>query len=59
MTHFPFWIFFLGTYYSDALFYISLGLYRIAPKSQQIAILLDCDLYFKKDVSLLFGQFAK
>nr|CAI5820045.1 unnamed protein product [Callosobruchus analis] len=34
-----------GTYYSDALFYISLGLYRIAPQSQQYAILLDCDLF--------------
>lgn len=49
--------FFPGTYYSGALFYISLGLYRIAPKTQQRAILLDCDLYFKKDVLLLFKQF--
>ncbi|KAJ8958857.1 hypothetical protein NQ318_019622 [Aromia moschata] len=48
-----------GTYYSDALFYISLGLYRIAPKNQDIAILLDCDLYFKKDVALLFNEFDK
>ncbi|XP_057663450.1 xyloside xylosyltransferase 1 isoform X1 [Diorhabda carinulata] len=46
-----------GTYYSDALFYISLGLYRIAPLSQQYAILLDCDLFFKKDISLLFNEF--
>ncbi|CAG9859498.1 unnamed protein product [Phyllotreta striolata] len=48
-----------GTYYSDALFYISLGLYRIAPLNQHYAILLDCDLYFKKDISLLFDEFAK
>ncbi|KAJ8917524.1 hypothetical protein NQ315_005573 [Exocentrus adspersus] len=48
-----------GTYYSDALFYISLGLYRIAPQSQDIAVLLDCDLYFKKDVALLFKEFDK
>ncbi|VEN38612.1 unnamed protein product [Callosobruchus maculatus] len=34
-----------GTYYSDALFYISLGLFRIAPQSQQHAVLLDCDLF--------------
>ncbi|XP_050306880.1 xyloside xylosyltransferase 1-like [Anthonomus grandis grandis] len=46
-----------GTYYSDALFYISLGLYRVAPLSQKRAILLDCDLFFKKDVALLFEQF--
>nr|XP_023022389.1 xyloside xylosyltransferase 1 [Leptinotarsa decemlineata] len=46
-----------GTYYSDALFYISLGLYRIAPLNQNIAILLDCDLYFKKDIGLLFNEF--
>uniref|UniRef100_A0A6P7GN63 Xyloside xylosyltransferase 1 n=1 Tax=Diabrotica virgifera virgifera TaxID=50390 RepID=A0A6P7GN63_DIAVI len=48
-----------GTYYSDALFYISLGLYRIAPQSQHYAILLDCDLYFKKDISLLFNEFDR
>ncbi|XP_044268502.1 xyloside xylosyltransferase 1 isoform X1 [Tribolium madens] len=48
-----------GTYYSDALFYISLGLYRIAPPSQQTALLLDCDLYFKKDIRLVFEEFDK
>lgn len=50
---------FTGTYYSDALFYISLGLYRIAPKSQQIGILLDCDLFFKQDIHSLFKQFKR
>ncbi|XP_060516960.1 xyloside xylosyltransferase 1 [Cylas formicarius] len=48
-----------GTYYSDALFYISLGLYRIAPVTQDTAILLDCDLYFKKDIALLFEEFKR
>ncbi|XP_066138413.1 xyloside xylosyltransferase 1 [Euwallacea fornicatus] len=48
-----------GTYYSDALFYMSLGLYRIAPASHKRAILLDCDLYFKKDIKLLFEEFDR
>ncbi|XP_030761365.1 xyloside xylosyltransferase 1-like [Sitophilus oryzae] len=48
-----------GTYFSDALFYISLGLYRIAPSSQKRGILLDCDLYFKKDIALLFDEFDR
>lgn len=48
-----------GTYYSDALFYISLGLYRIAPTSQKRAILLDCDLFFKRDIALLFDEFSR
>lgn len=46
-----------GTYYSDALFYVSLGLFRFAPESQKQAVLLDCDLYFKEDIALLFQQF--
>ncbi|XP_063901879.1 xyloside xylosyltransferase 1 isoform X3 [Zophobas morio] len=49
----------LGTYYSDALFFISLGLYRIAPVSQTRAVLLDCDLYFKQDIRLLFEEFSR
>lgn len=49
----------VGTYYSDALFYISLGLYRIAPVSQARAVLLDCDLYFKQDIKLLFEEFDR
>ncbi|RZC40885.1 xyloside xylosyltransferase 1 [Asbolus verrucosus] len=48
-----------GTYYSDALFYISLGLYRIAPHSQNRAVLLDCDLYFKKDIRVVFEEFDR
>lgn len=50
---------FSGTYYSDALFYLSLGLYRIAPKNQKKAVLLDCDLFFKQDVKLLFKEFDR
>lgn len=49
----------VGTYYSDALFYISLGLYRIAPESQGRAVLLDCDLYFQQDIKLLFEEFDR
>lgn len=51
--------FFLGTYFSDALFYLSLGLHRIAPRDQEKAILLDCDLIFKEDIALLFNEFNK
>lgn len=50
-------VFSSGTYYSDALFYMSLGLYRIAPLDQNTAVMLDCDLLFKKDIKLLFDQF--
>ncbi|XP_018322290.1 xyloside xylosyltransferase 1 [Agrilus planipennis] len=46
-----------GTYYSGALFYLSLGLYRFAPINETTAIMLDCDLYFKDDINLLFHQF--
>lgn len=46
-----------GTYYSDALFYISLGLYRLAPMNQKLAVMIDCDVHFKQDVALLFDQF--
>lgn len=45
-----------GTYYSDSLFYLSLGLYRIAPKKQMGAVMLDCDLYFKDDIKHLFNE---
>ncbi|KAL1494688.1 hypothetical protein ABEB36_010252 [Hypothenemus hampei] len=48
-----------GTYYSDALFYLSLGLYRFAPISQKRALLLDCDVYFKRSVSVLFAEFNR
>lgn len=50
---------FTGTYYSGALFYLSLGLHRIAPESQERAVLLDCDLRFQDDAALLFAEFDK
>lgn len=50
---------FSGSYYSDALFYLSLGLHRIAPVNQDRVIMLDCDLYFKNDVALLFKEFNR
>lgn len=48
-----------GTYYSDALFYLSLGLHRIATKKQTKAIMLDCDVQFVQDVFLLYKEFYK
>ncbi|GJQ78856.1 hypothetical protein Trydic_g8648 [Trypoxylus dichotomus] len=48
-----------GTYYSDSLFYLSLGLYRIAPKAQKQAVMLDCDLYFKDDITHLFDEIKR
>lgn len=46
-----------GSYYSDALFYLSLGLHRIADPQMNRAILIDCDVVFRTDVRLLFDEF--
>ncbi|XP_012217254.1 xyloside xylosyltransferase 1 [Linepithema humile] len=46
-----------GTYYSDALFFLSLGLHRIAPNCQRLAIMFDADTKFRKDVKNLFEEF--
>lgn len=46
-----------GTYYSDALFFISLGLHRIAPNHQRFAVMFDADTKFRKDVKDLFEEF--
>jgi len=46
-----------GTYYSDALFFLSLGLHRIAPSCQRLAIMFDADTKFRKDVKNLFEEF--
>lgn len=51
--------FFLGSYYSDALFYLSLGLYRIVDPNMSKAILIDCDVVFRSDVKRLFDEFDK
>lgn len=48
-----------GTYYSDSLFFISLGLYKIAPKHQRKVILFDVDLMFKESVTQLYKHFSK
>ncbi|KAF7386523.1 hypothetical protein HZH68_013655 [Vespula germanica] len=46
-----------GTYYSDALFFLSLGLHRIAPVDQKVAAMFDADTKFRKDVKELFKEF--
>ncbi|XP_017882690.1 xyloside xylosyltransferase 1 [Ceratina calcarata] len=46
-----------GTYYSDALFFLSLGLHRIAPAEQALAAMFDADTKFRKDIKLLFEEF--
>lgn len=46
-----------GTYYSDALFFLSLGLHRIASPQQDLAIMLDADTKFRADVKELFREF--
>ncbi|XP_017070181.1 xyloside xylosyltransferase 1 [Drosophila eugracilis] len=46
-----------NSYYSDSLFFLSLGLHRIADRSLNRAILLDCDIVFRSDVRLLFNEF--
>lgn len=46
-----------GTYYSDALFFLSLGLHRIAPSNQKVAIMLDADTKFRRDIKELFKEF--
>ncbi|XP_024882191.1 xyloside xylosyltransferase 1, partial [Temnothorax curvispinosus] len=48
-----------GTYYSDALFFISLGLHRIAPSHQKLAAMFDADTKFRRDVKDLFEEFNK
>lgn len=47
------------SYYSDALFFISLGLHTIADENMDRAILLDCDIVFRTDVRLLFNEFER
>lgn len=47
-----------GTYYSDALFFLSLGLHRIASQDQDVAVMIDADTKFRIDVKELFKEFA-
>ncbi|XP_043260821.1 xyloside xylosyltransferase 1 isoform X1 [Colletes gigas] len=46
-----------GTYYSDALFFLSLGLHRVAPVEQSLAAMFDADTKFRKDIKDLFEEF--
>ncbi|XP_030388274.1 xyloside xylosyltransferase 1 [Scaptodrosophila lebanonensis] len=46
-----------NSYYSDSLFFLSLGLHRIADLSLNRVILLDCDIVFRSDVRSLFAEF--
>lgn len=48
-----------GSYYSDALFYLSLGLHRIVDVGMRRAILIDCDVVFRSDIAHLFQEFNK
>ncbi|XP_054271145.1 xyloside xylosyltransferase 1 [Macrosteles quadrilineatus] len=48
-----------GSYYSDALFFISLGLHQVAPESQNRAIMLDVDTKVVADIALLFHEFNR
>lgn len=46
-----------GGYYSDALFYISLGLHKLSNPEHVKAIMIDVDTEFRVDIALLFKQF--
>lgn len=48
-----------GTYYSDSLFYLSLGLYKIAPLHHDKVILLDVDVKFQNSIEELHQHFHK
>lgn len=48
-----------GSYYSDALFYLSLGLHRVVDENMRRAIMIDCDVVFRTDVKRLFDEFEK
>lgn len=46
-----------GSYYSDALFFLSIGLHKVTPSWMTRCILVDIDTKFKSDPSLLWAQF--
>uniref|UniRef100_A0A336L0I6 CSON003067 protein n=1 Tax=Culicoides sonorensis TaxID=179676 RepID=A0A336L0I6_CULSO len=48
-----------GSYYSDPLFLLSLGLHRIVDASMKRGILVDCDIVFRSDAKELFEEFKK
>ena len=47
-----------GTYYSDALFFLSLGLHRIA-LGQQRAVMFDADVKLQANIEELFQEFDR
>jgi lipopolysaccharide biosynthesis glycosyltransferase len=47
-----------GTYYSDALFFLSLGLHRIA-LGQQRAVMFDADIKLQANIEELFQEFDR
>jgi len=47
-----------GTYYSDALFFLSLGLHRIA-LGQQRAVMFDADIKLEANIEELFQEFDR
>lgn len=49
----------LGSYYSDPLFLLSLGLHRIVDPNMKRGILVDCDIVFRSDAKELFDEFHK
>lgn len=48
-----------GSYYSDPLFLLSLGLFRIVDRQMKHGILVDVDVVFRSDVKELFDEFKK
>lgn len=48
-----------GSYYSDSLFYISLGLHNIAPSYHHKVILVDIDIKFETDIIKLYEHFTE
>lgn len=46
-----------GTYYSDSLFFLSLGLHKIASADQDYAVMLDADIKIKVDIKEIFKEF--
>ncbi len=48
-----------SSYYGDSLFFISIGLFKILDLNIKKIIMLDADLKFKNDISLLHNEFNK
>ncbi|KAK7496775.1 hypothetical protein BaRGS_00011984 [Batillaria attramentaria] len=48
-----------GSYYSHALFFLSIAMHKLAPPTLRRLIMLDADLQFKADIKHLFDLFEK